>query len=103
MEMYDLIITWHDFCDQNVKDVLRASGITLDAAVEILKMYQCTPSLHIKLIKIIELNPTPEQVEKFKNFVQTNSVYGVLSADTYDKLKQVEEEYKCKVTRQNRS
>lgn len=101
--MYDLIITWHDFCEQNVKEVLRATGITLDAAIEILKMYHCTPSLEIKLLKIIELHPTPEQVEKINNFNKLNSVYGILSADTCDKLKQVEEDYKCKATQRNRS
>ena len=37
--------------------------------------------------------PTPEQLEKLKEFFKLNSVYGVLSSDTYDKLKQVEEEY----------
>ena len=53
--MYDLLITWHDFCDQNVKEILRATGITLDAAIEILKMYQCSPSLHISIYECCEL------------------------------------------------
>ena len=45
-------------------------------------------------MKMIETKPpTPEQREKIKEFFQINSVYGMLSADTYDKLKQVEEEY----------
>ena len=91
--MYDLIITWHDFCEQNVKEVFRATGISLDTAIEILKMYHLTPSLEIKLLKIIELHPTPEHVEKIKEFSKLNSIYGILSDDTCDKLKQVEEVY----------
>ena len=92
--MYDLIIIWHDFCEQNVKDVFRATGISLDAAIEILKMYNLTPDLEIKLLKMIELHPTPEHVEKIKEFSKLNSVYGILSADdACDKLKQVEEVY----------
>lgn len=41
-----------------------------------------------------ELKPTPDQLEKLKEFYKLNSVYGILSSDTYDKLRQVEEVYK---------
>lgn len=51
--MYDLIITWHTFQDHEENEVLRATGITMDAVVEILKLYKCSPSLHIKIYKII--------------------------------------------------
>ena len=51
--MYDLIITWHTFQDHDNEEVLRASGITMDAVVEILKLYTCSPSLHIKIYNII--------------------------------------------------
>ena len=74
--MYELIITWHTFPNKEVEEVLRATGITLDAAVEILKMYQCNPSLHIKIIKMIELNnPTPEQLKKIKNYMKEGIIY----------------------------
>lgn len=53
--MYDLIITWHTFQDHEVNEVLRATGITMDAVVEILKLYTCSPSLHIKIYKIITM------------------------------------------------
>lgn len=52
--MYDLIITWHTFQDHEVNEVMRAECITIDAAVEILKLYQCSPSLHISIIRRIE-------------------------------------------------
>ena len=45
-------------------------------------------------MQYIELKPTPDQLEKLKEFSKLNSVYGILSSDTYDKLRQVEEVYK---------
>lgn len=55
--MYDLTITWHTFQDHEVNEVLRATGITMDAVVEILKLYTCSPSLHITIQKVIESQP----------------------------------------------
>ena len=43
-------------------------------------------------MQYIELKPTPDQLEKLKEFSKLNSVYGILSSDTCDKLRQVEEE-----------
>ncbi len=48
--MYDLIITWHTFQDKEENEVMRATGITMDAVVEILKLYTCSPSLQWKEI-----------------------------------------------------
>lgn len=45
-------------------------------------------------MQYIELKPTPDQLEKLKEFSKLNSVYGILSSDTCDKLRQVEEVYK---------
>ena len=53
--MYDLIITWYTFQNHEENEVLRATGITMDAVVEILKLYTCSPSLHIKIYKIITM------------------------------------------------
>ena len=39
----------------------------------------------------------------FERLYKLDSVYGMLSDDTYDRLKQVEEVYRCKATRQNKS
>lgn len=45
-------------------------------------------------MQYIELKPTPDQLRKLKEFSKLNSVYGILSSDTCDKLRQVEEVYK---------
>ena len=82
--MYDLIITWHTFQDKEENEVLRATGITMDAVVEILKLYTCSPSLHIKIIKVIELNPTPEQVEKIKEAYNEDKSYSCIKSDKFN-------------------
>ena len=63
--MYDLIITWHTFQDKEENEVMRATGITMDAVVEILKLYTCSPSLHIKIIKVIELKEAYNETESY--------------------------------------
>ena len=80
--MYDLIITWHTFQDKEENEVLRATGITMDAVVEILKLYQCSPSLHIKILKVIELHPTPEQVDKIKEIYKKGETHARLYNET---------------------
>lgn len=80
--MYDLIITWHTFQDHEVNEVLRAIGITMDAVVEILKLYTCSPSLHIKITKVIELHPTPEQREKIKEIYKKGETHARLYNET---------------------
>ena len=61
--MYDLIITWHIFQDHEVNEVLKATNISMDVVLDILKMYNCSPSLHIKISKSY---PTSELCEKYK-------------------------------------
>ena len=80
--MYDLIITWHEFCNKEENEILRATYITLDAVVEIVKQYNCNPSLHIKIFKVIELHPTPEQVDKIKEIYKNGETHARLYNET---------------------
>ncbi len=83
--MYELIITWHTFQNHDEEnEVLRASGITMDAVIEILKMYQCSPSLHIKIREIIILNPTPEQADKIKEVCNETESYSCVKSDKFN-------------------
>lgn len=51
--MYDLIITCYTFPDKHIV-ILRAECITIDDAIEIIKLYQCSPTLCISIIRRIE-------------------------------------------------